>query len=331
MDDHQRARLALQCCRTRYAPDSRVTVFDVTVGSTTTGSERDQLVLGGSVATSELEAHACEAVQKATDGSVKSELSVLADERGEQTVTVSVAPVRGDASSDAEQVTQVLYGATVVTFDCHDEWVRVRTPDGYLGWIETGVLADPRMEGMDAVVTHEIAPDEVDHPIYAGTPCRIDGSDVVFRTGVRAERTGFESKSTLESDAAVRLPPDNPTDEDVVEIAQQFFGTEYDWGGMTTDGIDCSGLAWIAYRVNGITLPRDADQQRSMGETVSRDELLPGDLLFFPGHVAISLGGDEYIHAYGGDDAVVINSLDSDHDDYLADLDEKFELARRLI
>ncbi|WP_435155227.1 C40 family peptidase [Haladaptatus sp. DFWS20] len=331
MDDNQRARLALQRCRTRYAPDSRVTVFDVTAKSTTADSTRDRLLLRGSVSTSELEQHARDAVERATGHPVASDVSVLADERTERTVDAPVAPVRGDADADAEQVTQVLYGAAVAAFDRDGEWVRIRTPDGYLGWVEAAVLTTAQEEAIDSVLTHEISPDDVDHPIYAGTECRIDGSEVVFRTGARAVRADFESKSALESDAAVHRPPENPTGEAVVEIARQFFGTEYDWGGMTTDGIDCSGLAWIAYRVNGIVLPRDADQQRAMGETVSRGELLPGDLLFFPGHVAISLGGDEYIHAYGGDEAVVINSLDSDHGDYLADLDEKFELARRLI
>ncbi|WP_049969681.1 C40 family peptidase [Haladaptatus cibarius] len=326
MDDYQRARLALQRCRTRHAPDSRVAVFDAAVES-----EDGELLLRGTVSTHELETHAKLAVEQATGRPVTSELSVLADERAEQTIQVAVAPVRSDSDAEVEQVTQVLYGASVAAFDRDGDWIRIRTPDDYLGWVEAGVLTSPQADTTDATLAHEICPDELAHPIYAGTECRIDGEEIVFRTGSTIARSDFESKSELEPDRAVRHSPKNPTGEAVVEIARQFFGTEYDWGGMTTDGIDCSGLAWISYQVNGISLPRDADQQRAMGETVSRGELLPGDLLFFPGHVAISLGGDEYIHAYGGDDAVVINSFDSDHDDYLADLDEKFELARRLI
>ncbi|SIR45114.1 SH3 domain-containing protein [Haladaptatus litoreus] len=326
MDDHQRARLALQRCRTRHAPDLRVAVFDAEAES-----EGGELLLRGSVSTPELEAHAKAAVEQATEKSATSELSVLADERAERTIEAAVTPVRGNPGAESEQVTQVLYGASVTAFDRDGDWVRIRTPDDYLGWVEAEVLASPQADTADAVLAHEIAPEELEHPIYAGTECRIDGSEIVFRTGATIARSDFESKSELEPDRAVRHSPDTPTGEAVVEIAQQFFGTEYDWGGMTTDGIDCSGLAWISYRVNGIVLPRDADQQRAMGETVPRDELLPGDLLFFPGHVAISLGGDEYIHAYGSDDAVVVNSFDSDHDDYLPDLDEKFELARRLI
>jgi cell wall-associated NlpC family hydrolase len=100
---------------------------------------------------------------------------------------------------------------------------------------------------------------------------------------------------------------------------------------MTTDGIDCSGLTWTAYRCAGVTLPRDTDQQRTVGEPVERDVLRPGDLLFFPRHVAVSLGGDWCIHADGGAGAVVVNSLDPASDRYSERLDDEFEAARRLL
>ncbi|WP_330166321.1 NlpC/P60 family protein [Halobacterium sp. KA-6] len=60
-----------------------------------------------------------------------------------------------------------------------------------------------------------------------------------------------------------------------------------------------------------------------------RDELRAGDLLFFPGHVAISTGGERFVHAYGPANEVTENSLDSSDDSYVANLDESFECARR--
>ncbi|WP_423744049.1 SH3 domain-containing C40 family peptidase (plasmid) [Haladaptatus sp. SPP-AMP-3] len=316
-----RAKLALQRCKTRHAPDSRVAVFDVTPDA---GGESnaDELVLRGAVSTPRHEREAREAVERATGRTTTSDLTVLESLRTERTVARSVVPVRGDADDEGEQVTQVLYGARVAVFDRDGDWARVFTPDGYLGWVDGDALTEMEVEDANAVVARDTTTTEGE-TVYAGTPCKVeDGTETaaVFRTGDRAS-----------SNEAIRRPPENPTGKNVVEVARGFLGTEYDWGGVTSDGIDCSGLAWVSYRVNGLVLPRDADQQRAVGESVERDDLRPGDLLFFPGHVAISLGGDEYVHAYGGAEAVVINSLDPEDDSYVPDLDETFELARRVI
>lgn len=338
MDAIHRATLALQRCRTRHAPDDRVTVFDVSVAESA-GRTDDHLVLRGTVSTPDLERRARQAVEEATGVTATSELTVLEDEREERAVSAAVVPVRDAAAADAEQVTQALYGARVAAFDSEGGWTRIRSPDGYLGWVEREFLAPVEVSGADAVVVEDVHSDDSDgepaHPIHVGTDCRIE-EESVGRDGetetVVAFRTG--ERDALPA-SAVRRPrdrsTDRPTGEGVVAAAHRYLGTEYEWGGMTTDGIDCSGLAWVAYRTQGVTLPRDADQQRAMGETVERADLRAGDLLFFPGHVAVSLGGDEYVHAYGGEDSVVVSSLDSERDDYAADLDEKFELARRVL
>jgi cell wall-associated NlpC family hydrolase len=146
---------------------------------------------------------------------------------------------------------------------------------------------------------------------------------VAFRTGATARLPA----------SAVAHPPTDPTAEDVVANAQRYLGTEYGWGGMTTEGIDCSGLAWMAYRLAGLTLPRDADQQRHVGESVAPDpeHLRTGDLLFFPGHVAISLGGAEYVHASGSENGVIVSSLDPEDDRYVESRAEDFEAATRIL
>jgi len=101
--------------------------------------------------------------------------------------------------------------------------------------------------------------------------------------------------------------------------AQRHMGTPYKWGGSTpATGFDCSGLVQWAYAKAGIQIPRVTDQQilASNGEQVSRDDLVPGDLVFFRDetgyvyHVGMSLGGDRFLHAPRTGDVVKVATLD---------------------
>jgi gamma-D-glutamyl-L-lysine dipeptidyl-peptidase len=88
-----------------------------------------------------------------------------------------------------------------------------------------------------------------------------------------------------------------------VEHARTLLGTRYEWGGMTSAGIDCSGLVHMAFRACGSLVPRDADQQEEAGVPV--DDPQPGDLVTYgepagaADHVAFWLGGGRILHATG--------------------------------
>ncbi len=81
-------------------------------------------------------------------------------------------------------------------------------------------------------------------------------------------------------------------------------------------GFDCSGLAQYAYGQSGVSLPRVAADQYTVGQPVDRASLQPGDLIFFRDstgyihHEAIYLGGDKFIQAPHTGDVVKISSLD---------------------
>ena len=97
----------------------------------------------------------------------------------------------------------------------------------------------------------------------------------------------------------------------VVGVAMQFLGTPYVWGGASPSGFDCSGLIMYAYAQVGVSLPHHAASQYGMGVPVSRDQLQPGDLVFFNGlgHAGIYIGGGQFIHAPHTGDVVKISSL----------------------
>ena len=94
---------------------------------------------------------------------------------------------------------------------------------------------------------------------------------------------------------------------DPVEAALARVGTAYVWGARGGAGIDCSGLVQTAFAHAGHALPRDSDQQEACGEAV--DAPRRGDLVFFPGHVAIATAADEVVHASQDQGSVVIEPL----------------------
>lgn len=109
----------------------------------------------------------------------------------------------------------------------------------------------------------------------------------------------------------------------ITGAAARYLGSPYRWGGKTPMGIDCSGLASMAYLLNGISIWRDAAIQKGFPiYEVPLKRLKPADLLYFRGHIAVYLGEGRYIHstAKAGSDGVVINSLESSAPDYREDL-----------
>ena len=112
---------------------------------------------------------------------------------------------------------------------------------------------------------------------------------------VRAELLGGERDPRwLRPSAAVPL-----------EHARTLLGTPYEWGGMSSGGIDCSGLVHVSFRACGRLVPRDADQQEDAGELVAEEAARPGDLLTYgppdgtADHVAFWVGDGVIVHATG--------------------------------
>ena len=102
----------------------------------------------------------------------------------------------------------------------------------------------------------------------------------------------------------------------VADLAQQFVGSRYVWGGASPAGFDCTGFVMYVYNQFGISLPHNETGQLNSGQRVSADELQPGDVLVFANtyrrglsHVGIYLGEGQFVHAVDERHGVMINNL----------------------
>lgn len=98
---------------------------------------------------------------------------------------------------------------------------------------------------------------------------------------------------------------------DIVPIALRYRGVPYRWGGSTPAGFDCSGFVLYVFAKAAITLPHNVAQQYRHGVPVTREELEPGDLVFFDGlrHNGIYIGEGRFIHAARSGKSVIISRL----------------------
>jgi cell wall-associated NlpC family hydrolase len=112
------------------------------------------------------------------------------------------------------------------------------------------------------------------------------------------------------------LPPTNTLGGEAVALAYRFLGVPYVWGGDSPSGFDCSGLTMYVYGELGIKLGHYTGFQYYAGLRVTRDQLQPGDLIFFhansagvPQHEGMYIGNGSFIHAPHTGDVVKISSL----------------------
>lgn len=256
-------------------------------------------------------------------------------------VIADIAPLYTKPEPMCELADEALYGMTVEVLEASGDYRRVRTHYRYEGWVPAGCLRedDAAAAAWDAapkLVVQKPYIDVLDRPkVQGGRLQSMPRGALLCPAGVPDEsrwqtvrladgRQGYTKETYL----APPAPPWQGGDEErlrkaVCETALSYLGAQYRWGGKTPLGIDCSGLVSMAYLLHGVVIYRDAAFKQGFAlKKITLEQAKPGDLLFFPGHVAMYLGGGRFVHSTGhtGTEGVILSSLDADAPDYREDL-----------
>jgi cell wall-associated NlpC family hydrolase len=247
-----------------------------------------------------------------------SALAQTAGPRG--VVLVPVVNMYSAPSLDADVVSQAIYGVTVGIAEERPGWLRIRTPDDYLGWApqtalrrlgeaEPAYAAGGRVAQVESLFAHLYRENSVTrHAPLLSVPFETALEVIAepeadsrrwLQVRLADDRQAWVQRGDLTLEPRVRSIPE------LIELSRKFLGLPYTWGGTSAYGFDCSGFTQMLCRRGGVLIPRDAKPQAHWEQMakVERSELAPGDLLYFGpnldkiNHTGFYIGNGEFIHA----------------------------------
>jgi len=230
------------------------------------------------------------------------------------------APMKAGTDHQSEQLSQLLSGEPVRVLEKAGEWSLIETEHRYRGYVRTAHLKSVNSEKPENFQGFYPSGNMALNSLFASFPA-------------------FHWEESDKNCAEHPLPEPDAFSfgQKISGTAKQFLNVPYVWGGKSPFGLDCSGLVQLVFNIAGYSFPRDAWQQAETGEELALPKAgrqpEAGELLFFKRpekrihHVAISLGGDRYIHA---SEWVRANSLSPGEPDFSEDRFQTLCLVKKI-
>lgn len=243
-----------------------------------------------------------------------------------------VANMYSRPTEEADVVSQAICGTNVGIVEQQAGWTRIRTPDDYTGWVPDAALRAgqtyatggkvAQVESLFANLYRE--PDVTRHQPLLTVPfeTRLEvvaeppNQDRWLQVRLPDDRPAWLQRGD------VSLSPRNLSIAEVIALGKRFLGLPYTWGGTSSFGYDCSGFMQMLCRRRGVVIPRDAAPQAHWSGVVpvARDQLQPGDLLYFGRsadkitHTGMYIGNGQFLNATTWQHPMVrIDNLDEPH------------------
>lgn len=257
---------------------------------------------------------------------------IAAQNSSDYIVKVPVANMHSTPSEDSDVVSQAILSSGLVVLEVNGDWAKVRTDDQYTGWMPlvdlvakagaTGYSGSAKMAQVTSMFAHIYRETDVTkHQPLLTAPFEshlavideMKGDARWLKVQLPDGAVGYVQRGDITLSPKVLSIPES------IKLAKRFMGLPYTWGGRSSYGYDCSGFTQMLVGSRGIVMPRDADLQAAWSGvmTIKREELKPGDLLFFGSspehitHTGMYIGNGEFIHATTHDHPVVqISRLD---------------------
>lgn len=217
--------------------------------------------------------------------------------------SVSIVPLRAEASDASEQTSQILGGEGVSLLEeGRGDWVKIKSlEDGYVGWCDKKQFTfDVKLPEERTILCHPISQWKNERTLatlWITAGALIEERANAYFLG--SDKITPVNLTAFKADVIGEIPMT------MRDAALSLLGSPYQWGGRTVAGIDCSGLSQLAARLTGKMLPRDASEQVRCGDLIAWELRETDDLAFFDNneglitHVGILVTRDSIVHASG--------------------------------